>query len=214
MIRRRDLHVADHRRCVRPSAHRLRRRGDHRRQLLDPLIDSCCPGRRSRPRRPHRREARPLREVHRQRLADRRHGGRRRGHERLVRVRGAQHRRGRADLRLRPREPGRSDPAAGPRELSDLVGDFEALLRAAKIPGPTSSSAPRAAATSPPATRTSTPTRSPALSSSKFPRRSATRLGRSSRRPTRRTLPTSNAVTTFRSRRTPGRLASGSATSL
>ncbi len=31
---------------------------------------------------------------------------------------------------------GGSDPAAGPRELSDLVGDFEALLRAAKIPGP------------------------------------------------------------------------------
>ncbi len=31
---------------------------------------------------------------------------------------------------------GRSDPAAGPRGLSDLVGDFEALLQAAKIPGP------------------------------------------------------------------------------
>ncbi len=31
---------------------------------------------------------------------------------------------------------GGSDPAAGPRELSHLVGDFEALLRAAKIPGP------------------------------------------------------------------------------
>ena len=31
---------------------------------------------------------------------------------------------------------GGSDPAAGPRELSDLVGDFEALLEAAKIPGP------------------------------------------------------------------------------
>ena len=31
---------------------------------------------------------------------------------------------------------GRSDPDAGPRGLSDLVGDFEALLRAAKIPGP------------------------------------------------------------------------------
>ena len=31
---------------------------------------------------------------------------------------------------------GRSDPAAGPRELSDLVGDLEALLQAAKIPGP------------------------------------------------------------------------------
>ena len=31
---------------------------------------------------------------------------------------------------------GRSDPAAGPRGLSDLVGDFEALLKAAKIPGP------------------------------------------------------------------------------
>ena len=31
---------------------------------------------------------------------------------------------------------GRSDPAAGPRGLSDLVRDFEALLRAAKIPGP------------------------------------------------------------------------------
>ena len=31
---------------------------------------------------------------------------------------------------------GGSDPAAGPRGLSDLVGDFEALLRAAKIPGP------------------------------------------------------------------------------
>ena len=31
---------------------------------------------------------------------------------------------------------GGSDPAAGPRELSDLVGDFEALLQAAKIPGP------------------------------------------------------------------------------
>jgi len=31
---------------------------------------------------------------------------------------------------------GGSDPAAGPRELSDLVGDFEALLRAAKIAGP------------------------------------------------------------------------------
>jgi len=31
---------------------------------------------------------------------------------------------------------GGSDPDAGPRELSDLVGDFEALLRAAKIPGP------------------------------------------------------------------------------
>ena len=31
---------------------------------------------------------------------------------------------------------GRSDPAAGPRGLSDLVGDLEALLRAAKIPGP------------------------------------------------------------------------------
>lgn len=31
---------------------------------------------------------------------------------------------------------GGSDPAAGPRGLSDLVGDFEALLRAAKISGP------------------------------------------------------------------------------
>ena len=31
---------------------------------------------------------------------------------------------------------GRSDPAAGPRGLSDLVGDLEALLQAAKIPGP------------------------------------------------------------------------------
>jgi len=31
---------------------------------------------------------------------------------------------------------GRSDHAAGPRELSDLVGDLEALLQAAKIPGP------------------------------------------------------------------------------
>ena len=31
---------------------------------------------------------------------------------------------------------GRSDPAAGPRGLSDLVGDFEGLLQAAKIPGP------------------------------------------------------------------------------
>ncbi len=31
---------------------------------------------------------------------------------------------------------GRSDPAAGPRGLSDLVGDFDALLQAAKIPGP------------------------------------------------------------------------------
>ena len=31
---------------------------------------------------------------------------------------------------------GQSDPAAGPRELSDLVGDLEALLQAAKIPGP------------------------------------------------------------------------------
>ncbi len=31
---------------------------------------------------------------------------------------------------------GRSDPAAGPRGLSDLVGDLEALLEAAKIPGP------------------------------------------------------------------------------
>jgi pimeloyl-ACP methyl ester carboxylesterase len=31
---------------------------------------------------------------------------------------------------------GRSEPAAGPRELSDLVGDFEALLQAAEIPGP------------------------------------------------------------------------------
>ena len=31
---------------------------------------------------------------------------------------------------------GRSGPVAGPRELSDLVGDLEALLQAAKIPGP------------------------------------------------------------------------------
>jgi pimeloyl-ACP methyl ester carboxylesterase len=31
---------------------------------------------------------------------------------------------------------GRSDPAPAPRGLSDLVGDLEALLRAAKIPGP------------------------------------------------------------------------------
>ena len=31
---------------------------------------------------------------------------------------------------------GRSDPAAGPRGLSDLVGDLETLLQAAKIPGP------------------------------------------------------------------------------
>ena len=31
---------------------------------------------------------------------------------------------------------GRSDPADGPRGLIDLVGDFEALLEAAKIPGP------------------------------------------------------------------------------
>jgi pimeloyl-ACP methyl ester carboxylesterase len=31
---------------------------------------------------------------------------------------------------------GRSDPAAGPRGLSDLVGDVEALLQAAKIRGP------------------------------------------------------------------------------
>jgi pimeloyl-ACP methyl ester carboxylesterase len=31
---------------------------------------------------------------------------------------------------------GRSDPPAGPRGLSDLVGDLEALLEAAKIPGP------------------------------------------------------------------------------
>jgi pimeloyl-ACP methyl ester carboxylesterase len=31
---------------------------------------------------------------------------------------------------------GRSDPAAAPRELSDLVGDLETLLQAAKIPGP------------------------------------------------------------------------------
>lgn len=31
---------------------------------------------------------------------------------------------------------GRSDPAPAPRELSDLVGDLEALLRAAEIPGP------------------------------------------------------------------------------
>ena len=31
---------------------------------------------------------------------------------------------------------GGSDPDPGPRELSDLVSDFEALLRAAKIPGP------------------------------------------------------------------------------
>jgi pimeloyl-ACP methyl ester carboxylesterase len=74
--------------------------------------------------------------VHRSRLADRRDGGRRRGHERFVRVRRAQHLRGHADLRLRPCEPGRERPDAGPRELSDLVGDFDALLRAAKIPGP------------------------------------------------------------------------------
>ncbi len=31
---------------------------------------------------------------------------------------------------------GRSGPVAGPRGLSDLVGDLEALLQAAKIPGP------------------------------------------------------------------------------
>ena len=31
---------------------------------------------------------------------------------------------------------GRSDAAAGPRRLSDLVGDLEALLQAAEIPGP------------------------------------------------------------------------------
>jgi pimeloyl-ACP methyl ester carboxylesterase len=31
---------------------------------------------------------------------------------------------------------GRSDPAPGPRGLSDLVGDLEQLLEAAKIPGP------------------------------------------------------------------------------
>jgi pimeloyl-ACP methyl ester carboxylesterase len=31
---------------------------------------------------------------------------------------------------------GRSDPAAGPRGLSDRVGDFEALRQAARIPGP------------------------------------------------------------------------------
>ena len=31
---------------------------------------------------------------------------------------------------------GRSDRAAGPRGLADLVGDLEALLQAAKIPGP------------------------------------------------------------------------------
>ena len=31
---------------------------------------------------------------------------------------------------------GRSDSAAGPRELPDLVGDLEALLKGAKIPGP------------------------------------------------------------------------------
>jgi pimeloyl-ACP methyl ester carboxylesterase len=31
---------------------------------------------------------------------------------------------------------GGSDPAAAPRELSDLVGDLEALLHAARIPGP------------------------------------------------------------------------------
>jgi pimeloyl-ACP methyl ester carboxylesterase len=31
---------------------------------------------------------------------------------------------------------GRSDPAPGPRGLTELVGDLEALLRAAEIPGP------------------------------------------------------------------------------
>jgi pimeloyl-ACP methyl ester carboxylesterase len=31
---------------------------------------------------------------------------------------------------------GRSDPAPGPRELPDLVGDLERLLKAAEIPGP------------------------------------------------------------------------------
>ena len=31
---------------------------------------------------------------------------------------------------------GRSDPVDGPRGLTELVGDFEALLQAAKIPGP------------------------------------------------------------------------------
>jgi hypothetical protein len=76
------------------------------------------------------------REVHRHRLADGRDGGRRRRHERFVRLRGAKHLRSRADLRLDRANLGGSDPAAGPRELSDLVADSEALLKTAKIPGP------------------------------------------------------------------------------
>ena len=104
---------------------------------------------------------------------------------------------------------GRSDPAPGPRGLADFVDDLEALLE--KTPSPRSrmsSSVPPVAATSRPGTRTSTPTKSRAWSSSTWPLRSRTRPPRSSRRPTRTTRTTSRSATTSRWRRTPGQAAS------
>ena len=74
--------------------------------------------------------------MHRQRLADRRDGGRRRRHERVVRVCGRSISEVARTCVYDRANLGRSDPAAGPRGLSDLVGDLEALLQAAKIPGP------------------------------------------------------------------------------
>jgi hypothetical protein len=77
-------------RCVWSASDWLRWWGEQRRQLVEWLIDSCCARAGSRPRRQCRRQARPLREVHRQRRADRPEGGRRRRHERVVRVCGSQ----------------------------------------------------------------------------------------------------------------------------
>ena len=61
---------------------------------------------------------------------------------------------------------GRSGAAAGPRQLGDLVGDLERLLRVAEIPGRMSSWGPPEAATSPWATPPSIHARSPASCSS------------------------------------------------
>jgi pimeloyl-ACP methyl ester carboxylesterase len=108
---------------------------------------------------------------------------------------------------------GRSDPAAGPRGLSDLVGDVEALLQAAKIPGPyvlvgTSGGGYISAAYA-----YEHPDQVAGMVFVDFPGpfRNPPRV--IVEETNRTILRTSNAVTTFRSKRTPGRLARGSATS-
>ena len=148
------------------------------------------------------------------RLAHSDHGGRRRGHERLVRVRRTDHLEVDADVRLRPRQPWAERSGFGsarsvgsgrrPRAAGSSRQD-PAAVRAGR--GPLEGAISRRAM--PRRIRS----RSRASSSSTPPPPSETRLARSWRRPTRPTRRTSRSATSFRWRRTRGMTANGSGTS-